>query len=104
MVHKEDHLPYTLDRRRFRLCISVDREFLDLYLDGEPLLLGQDKDISSVQGKYNCMAEPSASHVWPYWCNRLVNSRPIALAVLACHASKASAISWLIIVQFVIFE
>ncbi|KAL5266201.1 hypothetical protein ACHWQZ_G003570 [Mnemiopsis leidyi] len=50
MVYKEVLLPYPLDRRWFSLCISVDREFLDLYLDGEPLLLGQDKDIFSVQG------------------------------------------------------
>ncbi|XP_063685334.1 uncharacterized protein LOC134819343 isoform X2 [Bolinopsis microptera] len=50
MVYKEVRFPYALDRKWFSMCLSVDREFLDLYLDGAPLLHGQNQDISSVQG------------------------------------------------------
>jgi hypothetical protein len=51
MVYKEVRFPYSLDRKWFSLCLSVDREFLDLYLDGTPMLLGNDQDISSVKGE-----------------------------------------------------
>ena len=51
MVYKEVRFPYALDRKWFSMCLSVDREFLDLYLDGAALLHGPNQDISSVQGQ-----------------------------------------------------
>ena len=54
MVYKEIKLPYPVDRKWFSMCLSVDREFLDVYLDGLPMLIGEDQDISSVQGELFC--------------------------------------------------
>ena len=52
MIYKEVPLPYPLDRTWFSVCVSVKHDELDLYLDGVPLLVGEDRDISSVKGKH----------------------------------------------------
>ena len=50
MVHKEIPLPHSVNRKWFSVCLSVDKEFLDITLDGVSVLGDKDRDISSVQG------------------------------------------------------
>ena len=52
MIYREVPLPYSVDRQWFSVCANVNHRTLELYLNGEPLLYGADKDIFAVQGLF----------------------------------------------------
>ena len=52
---------FNLEYLRFAVCVSVDGDSLDLFLNGEQLLGEEDRDISAVKGW--CKYTPGMSKV-----------------------------------------